>query len=361
MKGLLIQNKGLTMKKATVHLKRMASSALIGAALFASAPAQAVFFNLTSTGNAQADAGFQAAANYWSSIFTDNVTINITAGYAALGTNIIGQASSSYYNTNYSAMKSALAADSKSAADATMVSGLSAGSSYSKWINGTTNNGGAAHVQSGITAMEMTTANAKAMGLLGATATADATITFSSLFSFDFDRSNGISAGMIDFVGVAIHELGHAMGFTSGVDILDYNSGFADAAFNPYATMLDFTRCSAASQAAGADMDWTVGTAAKDFAIDGSCTAVVSNAWSTGTYKGDGRQASHWKDNLGRGIMDPTFAYGELGVISANDILAFDVIGWDTKTADVPEPMGILLIGAGLFGMAFVRRNRKVA
>jgi len=357
------------MKKASVHLKQLASCAVIGATLFAASPAQALFFNLTSTGNAQADAGFQAAANYWSSIYTDNVTVNITAGFAALGPGILGQAGSTFYSTNYTAMKTALAADAKNAADATMVSGLSAGPSYSKLINGTTTNGGATHVQSGITSLQMTTANAKALGLLGATATADAAITFSSLFNFDFNQTDGIDAGKYDFVGIAIHELGHAMGFISGVDVLDYNSNgpgvngrFADSDFNPFASVLDFTRCSAASQGAGADMDWTIGKGAKDFAIDGNCTAVVSNAWSTGVTFGDGRQASHWKDGFGIGIMDPTaMPTGFLNVVTDNDLLAFDVIGWDRQTSAVPEPMSILLFGTGLFGMSFARRNKKVA
>ncbi len=41
---------------------------------------------------------------------------------------------------------------------------------------------------------------------------------------------------------------------------------------------------------------------------------------------GDGRPAAHWKDNAltGQylGIMDPTFAPGERGVITSNDLLA---------------------------------------
>ena len=38
-------------------------------------------------------------------------------------------------------------------------------------------------------------------------------------------------------------------------------------------------------------------------------------------FNGEGRQASHWKDFLGLGIMDPTFGYGELGVVTNLDVL----------------------------------------
>jgi len=350
-----------------MSMMRTTRCVTICAALFLAAPAQALLFNLTSTGNANADAGFQAAANYWQSQFSDNVTVNITTGFAVLGAGILGQASSSYFTTNLSTLKSALAVDATSADDATMVAGLPVGSTYSKYINGTTTNAGAAHVETGVTGLRMTTANAKAIGLLAANNTlVDASITFSSLFAFDFNRLDGIGAGLYDFIGIAIHELGHAMGFTSGVDILDINSNgttglFPDVAFDPYATVLDFTRCSAVSQAAGANMDWTIGTAQKDFAINGSCTALISNAWSTGVNFGDGMQASHWKDNLGIGILDPTAApTGALNVVTANDLLALDVIGWNkVGVGAVPEPASLLLFGVAFLGMGFARRRGK--
>jgi hypothetical protein len=192
-------------------------------------------------------------------------------------------------------------------------------------------------------------------------ATEDAAITFSNLFSWDFDPSDGIDTGFYDFIGVAIHELGHAMGFTSGVDILDINgtARFSDEQFAPFATLLDFTRCTAASDGAGADMDWTVGSAAKDFAIDGDCNALVNNAWSTGVNFGDGRQASHWKDNLGIGIMDPTLSSGNVAVVTARDIQALDVIGWtQQKTSDMPTPGTVLLLLSGLLGLGVARSRR---
>lgn len=55
----------------------------------------------------------------------------------------------------------------------------------------------------------------------------DGSITFNSKRTFDFDPSNGITAGQFDFVGTATHEIGHVLGFISGVDILDLNSTIA--------------------------------------------------------------------------------------------------------------------------------------
>ncbi|MDQ5847138.1 MAG: NF038122 family metalloprotease, partial [Acidobacteriota bacterium] len=42
-----------------------------------------------------------------------------------------------------------------------------------------------------------------------------ATISFNKTFAFDFNPDDGIDPGKIDFVGVAAHEIGHALGFTS--------------------------------------------------------------------------------------------------------------------------------------------------
>ena len=86
--------------------------------------------------------------------------------------------------------------------------------------------------------------------------------------------------------------------------------------------------------------------------------------FSTGRLNGDGRQASHWKDNLGLGILDPTFAPGELGMVTPLDVRAFDVIGYDLVV--VPEPAAAafilpafmaILIGARA-GMRAPRLNR---
>ena len=330
-------------------VRRLVLCAAIVLAVSCSSRAHAaLIFNLTSTGNSNADAGFQAAAAYVSSQFNDNIEVNITAGFADLGAGVLGSASSVQAGYNFSSWKAGMVADATTADDATMVTGLPGGSTFSRWINNTTDNGGAAHLNTGLDTVRLSNANAKALGLIGATNGAnDATITFTSNTSvadWDFDRSDGIDGGKLDFVGVAIHEIMHAMGFISGVDILDINGveQFSDAAFAPFVSGLDFTRQSATAIAGGADMDWTVGTAAKDYSIDGGSTTLITNAWSTGVNFGDGRQASHWKDNAGLGILDPTaVGAGQLNIVTTNDLQALDVIGWDF--AAIPEPSSCVL------------------
>jgi hypothetical protein len=226
------------------------------------------------------------------------------------------------------------------------------------------NNGGANN-----TTISMTKANAKALGLGVSGTAADASITFSNAFTWDFNRADGISAGTIDFVGIAVHEIGHALGFVSGVDELDYSSPspagkyYYDDGF-PYVNTLDLFRYSDASVGYGSGViDWTADTRTKYFSVDGGATQFLNGQFSTGIQHGDGRQASHWKDNLGLGIMDPTASYGELLNITQLDLAAMDVIGWDLvqqQSSDpVPEPSTLLLSAIGIAALGLYRRKRN--
>jgi len=328
----------------------------------------ALTFNISTTGNAQADAGFAAAGAMWSSIFSDNITVNITAGFSSLGASILGQTSTPQVGVSLSTAKLALSFDSKSASDAIAVANLPAGTSVGFVANnrdGTffiDNNGSANN-----TSLALNRANAKALGFTLADPTlSDARIIFSSDFTFDFDRGNGISAGQIDFVGVAAHEIGHALGFTSASDFYDQfsvpngpnrntdlngaTSGIGDLQGFSILSVLDLYRYTTQTGAGLRDVAYG-GTPYTS--IDGGLTSI--GLMSSGAFNGDGRQASHWKDNLGIGIMDPTFSNGELGVITPGDVRAFDVIGYDV----IPEPGTILLAAIG--SVALLQRRRRPA
>lgn len=331
-------------------------------ALLAATQASALSIVFTDVGttpmSAQALAGFQAGAALWESVLLDPVTVRIDIAMRDFGTgqeNIIGQAGSNFAPTTaYSQYRAAFAADAQSAADLATLGTLPLGSSYQRLINQTNDTpmvdgdyfGTWVHTESQI---YLNRANAKALGLLAAHAAGpDAEIEFNSAFSFDYDRSDGISPFQMDFIGVAAHEIGHALGFISIVDYIDTVPG--DATFFKHMP-LDFLRYSAESQAQGLT-DVGGGAVAKYLLIDGT-----SIAMSTGVNLGDGQQASHFKDNLNLGMMDPTASLGELRNIGANDLLAFDAIGWNLIAVPEPSAYGLGL-GAAALALAAARRRR---
>ena len=333
-------------------------------------PARALTFNFTAAPgmSSQAIQGFQDAASLWSSWLADAITVNLDIDFTALSPGVLGSTGSTEGTVSYAGFRTAVTADVSSGDDAAFAASLGAGGSFDLLLNYTSNspNGSGSPTtfldsdgDANNSTVRMNYANARALGLAPAVdGVSDGGISFSTLFTWDFDRGNGITPGAFDFVGVAAHEIGHALGFVSGVDILDLNSTgsfFPDHVFT-YVAPLDFTRFSAASIAAGGagTLDWTAGTSAKYFSIDGGVTSLGAT-FSTGTEHGDGRQASHWKDNLGLGIMDPTAAPGELINIGNFDLRAFDVIGFNRAASYVPEPQTAALTLLGGFLLRSLR------
>ncbi len=346
---------------------------LAAASLLAlSGAANALTFNFTFVAGTspQAQQAFIDAGARWSALFSDNVTIDMTVGQQALGAGILASTGSRRVATSYSNFTNALTADITSASDTTAVGALTPGASFGMLINRTSDNpngsGSATPYLDAAGAnnqtINLTTANAKALGIAPGTGlvgqcatTCDGSIVFGTAFSWDFNPNDGVTAGAYDFVGIATHEIGHALGFVSGVDILDINSPPVNGPFLAnqftFVNSLDLFRYSALSTASNV-IDYTADTRPKYFSLDRGVTAIAG--LSTGRNFGDGQQNSHWKDSLGLGIMDPTAGTGELLVIRPNDVLAFDVIGWNLTP--IPEPSTYALFGLGLLGLGLRRR-----
>lgn len=382
---------------------------LCGTALLMAEPVSATTINLIDMGGvsgSRAEVGFTVAANYWSRMFTNDTVINLGVTFAPLAPNIIGQTGSR--QTDYSVLgwENAInATKSTSAIDSAIVlPTLTAGgaSFITNGVDATGNQNVAdvyKYVTNGDVSSKILYMNSSVVKAIGGTLNnpdaLDGSVTFSSNFGFDFDPRDGVTANTFDFIGVAIHEIGHALGFVSGVDIPDIY-GYPDGpgagvlGYNVNDTSifsaLDMFRYSTdpTNLVPGSTpvLDLTVG-GTKYFSIDGGATALFGNTFSTGQYNGDGRQASHWKDTLGcaigNGIMDPTFCYAQTGAVTGLDLAAYDAMGWNlsvdaltysTETtaqiyqsyldaSAVPEPStwGMMLFGFGIVGGIARRRN----
>ncbi len=162
-------------------------------------------------------------------------------------------------------------------------------------------------------------------------------IGFNSNFPFDFNPADGIDPDKLDFDAVAVHELGHALGFTSQVGFreLDPQEPVAVSVldlfrFRPGVTLATFSTARRILSSGGEQVFFV-----------GPPELPLSTGRPDGS-GGDGRQASHWKDDAltGRyiGIMDPTGERGRRDTITENDLKAFDFLGYQVEAQAPPPP-----------------------
>lgn len=352
---------------------------------FTLGPAMAAFAGSDPVTAAKIGMSMTDAAAKWSASLFDPITIKITVDLdPTLPSFASAAAFAAKVPTLYTSVSGALGSDALSPLDTSAVSELQPGPHLEALTHDTSvitvptpeirlSGGPASDVWN--TTLAVSRPNLKALGLLSGTdgaAGVDGLLVINpaSLPMFDYTRGDTIMPGFLDFTGIAIHELGHLMGFLSGVDEIDFAGDGApgnptDLSDDAIFTVLDLYRYHPDSLAApsqpgtGAVNDWRFGPgspfATKPyFSVDGGTTVIAP--FATGAFHGDGAGPSHFGSGT-PAIMDPSFPPGTIADPTSIDFAAMDAIGYDT--IPVPEPAAaVLLLGALAFAGA--RRARLV-
>jgi hypothetical protein len=292
-------------------------------------------------GTAQLDANpaarnaFIAAANRWESVISTPITVTLSvdfgpqffgSNYASPG--IAGKTGSFGITQSLATVRGRLINNSNpTASELALYNALPNGSVPAEY-NGSTVN---------VSNVLVNTSQARALGLNVAPGP-DAQIGFNSTFGnggkFDFDPSDGITPGLLDFDAVVVHEIGHALGFSSA-------SGGSSSSVLSIWDLFRFRPGTAnASNFGSAQRVLTKGGTQVMFGNFTNTFASQELGLSTGGPSpptgdtDDGRESSHWKayelfatrDFIG--IMVPSIFPGLRRTITENDIRTIDLLGY---------------------------------
>ncbi|GAC1448959.1 MAG: hypothetical protein NVSMB70_18260 [Chamaesiphon sp.] len=276
--------------------------------------ANALNFNLnydssvTSNPNsASIQSSTQYVANEFSSLFSNNVTLNIDV---IANSNVgLGQSSvAGYTSQNYGSVRNALIANTPSLANSpSSLPSSDPGLSSTYFVP-----------NAEAKALGFTPQNAFATGPDGQNY--DGLFSFNPTYSFSFSKNSPPPAGGYDFIALTEHELSEIMGRIKGVANSTYNA-------SPY-DLFSFTSPGTRS--------YNANVAGAYFSIDNGTTNL--NTFNNGSNGGDSRD---WAGNT----LDPFNAFATPGTtipLVSNtpvDITAMNAIGWTSASSvSVPEP-----------------------
>jgi len=295
---------------------------------------------------------FELAARIWGTYLTDDVDVNLhIVSTEGIDGDAVGGAIPLFHDQLYGVYQGYLEADitpsentDELSIDQQAVNSLQNGNTAAFVLND--------QVVEGNTDIALTSAQAKALGMDSAlllkngstwsrdlvnAQALDGYILINQNFdwSYEFLRENKAKGKTLDFLSMAMHEIGHTLGFVSGIDgAIELESLHAGNQEVDSFTALDLFRFSSNSADVdnpdGSVSDISVGGDAY-FSVDGGQTNLADFSTGQSTYSGgDGYQASHWKRlKKAMGLMDPTLAYKERLSLSLLDLQAMDTLGWD--------------------------------
>ena len=284
--------------------------------------------------------GFEMAGRAWGKHLNDNTTINIHVSMARsqdLPDGVIGGALPGF-NSDYEIddIGAALAQDSRSTDDRQAVYHLPTNGYRNPQINAFLENYSWQNDD-----LTLTNANVKALNLSNSHTTVDLDgfILMSDLAEYNVDwdynyaRTLPSDPNKLDFLSVAMHEIGHVLGYVSSPDRAQVADWRTDSETNHArlntTTTLDLFRYSDWSRRYGA-IDLAAGVSSY-LSKDGGQSAIGHFARGKVDLGlgSDGLQTSHWDGQRSSGIMDPLLSLGERSAIETIDVQALDIIGYD--------------------------------
>jgi hypothetical protein len=242
------------------------------------------------------------AVQYLESLFTNPVTVTINVGYGeiagqTMATGALGESEAYYIAENYSSVKNALIAQAAPGSSTLPTTSPFQGS------------------------VAMTTAEAKALGLMANNNSIDGYVGFASMYPFGYGNGITPASNQYYFIGVVEHEITEDLGRVSW---LNYQPS--------YSAVIDLYRYSAPGV-----RDLTAGGAGSTayFSVNNGTTNLGS--WNNAVNNGD--LADWYPSGPASGGNDAFNDYtspGVVSVMSPNDITLMEALGWTGAPAISP-------------------------
>lgn len=198
------------------------------------------------------------------------------------------------------------------------------------------------------------TATARALGMAPDTGAVDGVITLNQNLNWDDDDTNGIGVASLSRTSVLRHEIGHALGYLSVVDVVD--SWDRRTPLTVFPTLMDLSRFAAGS-VPRTEGEYQTFRRMLD-TEPAAASSGTGNAYtlSSGIRTGNGFSASH-REFGADSIMAPTFAYERVRVVTPDAVDVLSWQGWTVKGTESGEPPALALALVTAAGCLVCRRR----